>query len=101
MANTNPTFPKPMKPRPTVRSQAAKRMMGTNADDPNRSNLKGYSYNPTRGGPGKWVNKNGTQVGESSQEDSTITPRKSTGDTAMPRLAQAAKLRRLKGKAGY
>lgn len=31
---------------------------------------------------GVWTNANGTQVGQSNQEDSTIRPMKSTGDTA-------------------
>lgn len=56
------------------------KMMGTTADSPNRSYLKGFDY----GKGGAWKNPNGVQVGRSAQEDSTIYPQKSTGDTANP-----------------
>jgi hypothetical protein len=61
-----------------------KKLMGTTADQRGSSGkLKGWDYTGSKGG-GAWKNPNGVQVGHSYQEDSAITPMKSTGDTASP-----------------
>jgi hypothetical protein len=60
------------------------KLLGVNADQRTGNLPKGaFNYTPTRGGPGKWTNRAGTQVGESDQEDSTIRGRKSTGDVPL------------------
>ena len=82
-----------MPKRNTRKLAAAKMMMGTNGDSPNQSDLSEYDYKGSKSGA--WTNKNGTQVGHSYQEDSAITPMKSTGDTASPRFANAARTKRI------
>ena len=59
------------------------KMMGTNADQRGSGKLTGFDYGGSKSS-GAWTNSNGAQVGHSYQEDSTITPMKSTGDTAKP-----------------
>lgn len=74
-------------------AQGKGKFLGTNADSPNRTRVRGFNYNPRKGGGGTWTNRAGVQVGESDQEDSMIRGRKSTGDFAP--IQQAAKLHRL------
>lgn len=59
----------------------------------------GYDYSGSAKG-GIWSNPNGVMVGYSPTEDSTVTPKKSTGD--VPSLVSAyAKQRKTAGTKGY
>lgn len=72
-------------------------MMGSNGDSGEFSPPRGaYNYS---GKSGQWKNRNGTVIGRSTQEDSTITPYKSTGDTAA--VTRYVKQRRAAGAKGY
>lgn len=77
------------------------RMMGSTGDSraaDGGPNLKGYHYTGSRNG-GKWNNANGVIVGRSDQEDSEITPYKSTGDTGA--VAKYISQRKKAGTKGY
>lgn len=72
--------PKPGEITPAQRARRGVKLGMEPADPTTRS----YSGSKR----GVWTNSNGTQVGQSSQEDSTIIPTKSTGDTATPRTGK-------------
>jgi hypothetical protein len=85
MGTTRKTLPKKI----LKKAQYPTGMMGTNADQRGAKKLKGFDYSGSKNG-GIWKNPNGVQVGRSAQEDSTIYPQKSTGDTATPASLQNA-----------
>lgn len=73
-------------------------MMGTSGDSGGFNPPKGaYDYTGASKG-GLWKNRGGTVVGRSAEEDSTITPYKSTGDST---LARYIKQRKAAGTKGY